>query len=376
MRIEALDMLGDWAAPQPLDRVLNEYRPLESRPQQAAAEALEPQLDLLMRAPEPVRLKAISVAAELGIRRIAGALAKQVGQRNRTGRARADALRALARLDAPTAVRLAEQLPLKQTRGELGLASLSVLADHAASESIDRFITATTSDDTEVQQRAWDILGKLPGERPTAAINRAVQQYLEGELDRRVQLNVLQAAEGRLPPATKTQLSAHRQALAGSDPLGPWLDALAGGDPQRGKALFFGKTELSCVRCHQVGRTGGQVGPKLTTIGSQRDPRYLLESICLPDAKIAKGFETAVIVDVEGQIHGGIVKNETDQFVELVLPDGSLRQIPQAEIEARRKGNSSMPADLVKLMSMRELRDLVAYLSSLKVDPRKPTDVE
>ncbi|WP_372899556.1 c-type cytochrome, partial [Stieleria sp.] len=144
----------------------------------------------------------------------------------------------------------------------------------------------------------------------------------------------------------------------------------------QGATLFFGKTELSCVRCHKVDRAGGEVGPNLTVIGKERDARYLLESICLPDAKIAKGFETAVIVDIDGRVHSGIVKSETDEVVELILADGSQQRILQDDIEVRRKGNSSMPADLTKHMTPRELRDLVAYLASLQVDPRAATDVE
>jgi quinoprotein glucose dehydrogenase len=33
-----------------------------------------------------------------------------------------------------------------------------------------------------------------------------------------------------------------------------------------------------------------------------------------------------------------------------------------------------MPEDLIKFMTPRELRDLVAYLASLKVDPRAETE--
>jgi hypothetical protein len=38
-------------------------------------------------------------------------------------------------------------------------------------------------------------------------------------------------------------------------------------------------------------------------------------------------------------------------------------------IEGRRDGLSSMPADLVKYLNRRELRDLVAYLKSLDGTP-------
>jgi len=93
---------------------------------------------------------------------------------------------------------------------------------------------------------------------------------------------------------------------------------------------------------------------------------YLLESICRPDAAIAKGFETTVIANDAGQVYSGIVRAEDDGFLELVQSDGQVRRIDTADIVARRTGKSAMPDDLIKQMTMRELRDLVAYLASLK----------
>lgn len=376
MRLEALDMLARWAQPDALDRVLGDYRPLEKRDGQLASKAIDPQIDLLMAAPENVRLKAIEVASELGIKKIAPALVQQIDDANRSSDSRAKALLALARLDAVAAIRLAEGFPAAETRGPLGLASLDVLAQAAAEKSMDRFIAATTNGDNRVQQKAWDILAVQKDTKSAAVISQAIDQYIAGELDARVQLNVIQAAQDRLGEDQAKQLAAKRKEIVSTDPLGPWLDSLAGGDPDQGGKLFFGKTELSCVRCHKVDRAGGEVGPNLTVIGKDRDARYLLESICIPDAKIAKGFETAVIVDIDGNITSGIVKSETDDFVELILNDGSQKRIDQDDIEVRKKGNSSMPADLIKHMTSRELRDLVAYLASLQVDPRAATDVE
>jgi quinoprotein glucose dehydrogenase len=375
MRLEALEMLSDWSEPGPLDRVLGDYRPLESRDKSLAVEALSPQVDLLMAAPEKIRLKTIEVASKLGIKKIANALAKQVNESTRAGIARGEALLALARLAPPQAVELAKKLPAK-TRGELGRAALTVLAAHDRDGSVERFVAAVGNSDLRIRQQAWDVLGELKTESASDAINAAVQRYLQGELDPKVQLNVLEAAQGRLGEDLQSRLSEYREQRLQSDPLGKWLDSLAGGDPEKGEQLFFTKTELSCVRCHKVGRNGGEVGPNLTTIGKDRDRRYLLESICLPDATVAKGFETAVIVDFDGKVYSGIVKTENDQAVELMLADGTQVKILQDDIELRRKGKSSMPADLIKHLNPRELRDLVAYLASLKVDPRSAGDVE
>ncbi|WP_235908345.1 PVC-type heme-binding CxxCH protein [Roseiconus nitratireducens] len=375
MRIEALDMLSSWGSPDPLDRVLGDYRPLEPRDAVIAAKALEPQIDLLMTAPERVRLKAIDVASQLGIKKIAGALAKQVGQESRAADSRGKALVALARLEPSVAVDMARKIPADQG-GPLGLAALTVLADHAAESSVQRFVGATKTGDLKSRQKAWDTLGKLKLPEAQTAIRDAVNAYVAGQLSPEVQLEVLRAAQGRLGDALQQKLQSHRQTIAQEDPLATWLDSLSGGDPQRGSELFFNKTELSCVRCHKVDRAGGEVGPELTTIGKQRDARYLLEAICLPDAKVAEGFETAVIIDIDGRVFSGIVKSETDDYVELMLNDGTQQRILQDEIEARRKGKSSMPADLIKHLTPAELRDLVAYLGSLKVNRRGEGEVE
>jgi quinoprotein glucose dehydrogenase len=60
------------------------------------------------------------------------------------------------------------------------------------------------------------------------------------------------------------------------------------------------------------------------------------------------------------------VRSETEEYIDLIKADGTQVRVLIDEIVARRRGQSAMPADLIKYMSLRELRDLVAYLSSLK----------
>jgi quinoprotein glucose dehydrogenase len=259
---------------------------------------------------------------------------------------------------------------------ELLVAALGVLWEHDATASINKFIEATQSRNLMVRQLAWDLLAQSDSDAATTAILNGVQSYLQGELPLDVQLNVLEAAKGRLDEASEAAVSEHQRALAEGDTLGPWLVAMEGGDVERGRRLFFENTRLSCLRCHKVDRAGGEVGPELTVIGKTKDRRYLLESICLPNAQVAKGFETATILNNSGQTFTGIVKAETDEYLELIQSDGSQIRIPQEEVEARRKGKSSMPDDLTTQMSQRDLRDLVAYLASLQVDPAAVTGEE
>ncbi len=380
MRIEALDMLANWERPDPRDRVINVYRATTPRPRKEAADALTPQIEILMTSQDGVREKAIEVASGLGIRKITPMLVQRASDPKQKISSRASALKALAKLDPAVAVKLANDVPLTPAN-ELVSASLEVLAKNDASNSSAKFVEATQSRSTAVRQLAWDILGDLSAVEADEAIKKGLEKYFDGSLARDVELNVIEAGQkkidqGRFGPEISARLKEHMATISDTNPLGPWMASMEGGDIGRGSKLFFEKTELSCLRCHKVDRAGGEVGPNLTVIGKARDRRYLLESICLPDAKIAEGFETAVIANDSGQVVSGIVKSEDDDFIELIQNDGSQARIATEEIVARRKGKSSMPDDLTKHMTARDLRDLVAYLVSLQVDPRADSDVE
>jgi quinoprotein glucose dehydrogenase len=122
------------------------------------------------------------------------------------------------------------------------------------------------------------------------------------------------------------------------------------------------------VRCHKLEGTGGEVGPALDGIASQmgKDRKYLLEAIVLPSAKIAQGYETAVLTLADGRVVSGVVKEDTKKQVKLLTAEAKELVIPTEDIESRRSGPSAMPDDLHKKLSRRELRDLVAFLAALK----------
>lgn len=375
LRVEAIDMLANWGKAEPCDRVLNAYRPLPARSAAAAPQALSPQIEILMASEESVREKAIEVAAILGIKKIVPLLVARVEDNDLTPSIRASSLLALSRLDRVQAVALSRKVNLLPAN-ELLLGALNVLSKYDAKQSMGKFVKATQSRNREVRQLGWDLLARSKSAESVTTIIAGVQAYLDGSLPQDVHLNVIEASREKLDASLQEALVEHGRTLAEQDALGPWLVALEGGDADKGRRVFFEKTQLSCVRCHKVDRAGGEVGPNLTTIGKEKDRRYLLEAICLPDAQVAKGFETAVIADDAGQVYTGIVKSDTDDFVELIAADGSQKRILVEEIVARRKGKSSMPDDLIKYMTLRELRDLVAYLASLKVDPRADDDTE
>ena len=142
-------------------------------------------------------------------------------------------------------------------------------------------------------------------------------------------------------------LAKYEAGLDAADPLSPFRETLAGGDVERGRRVFFEKTEVSCVRCHKIGGQGGEVGPDLSALGGTKPIEYLLEAIALPNKVVAENFESVTVFDLEGRVHSGVLKLRNEQEVRLITPEGDLKIIPMSEVDEILPGKSAMPEDLV-----------------------------
>jgi quinoprotein glucose dehydrogenase len=178
-----------------------------------------------------------------------------------------------------------------------------------------------------------------------------------------VRLDLLEAAAHRSDEKVRALLARYDDARSKDDPLGPYREALEGGNARRGRQIFFEKDEVSCLRCHKIQNRGGEVGPELTNIGAKQNREYLLEALVAPNRQIAQGFETLVVAKTDGQIVAGILKSDDGESLQLLSPEGAPIAVPKRDIEAQTKGISAMPADLVNSLSKSELRDLVEFLA-------------
>lgn len=155
------------------------------------------------------------------------------------------------------------------------------------------------------------------------------------------------------------------QALS-SDDLRRLEEQTSGGDPIRGRLVFFG-AKAACFACHTVAGAGGQVGPDLTKIGGIRNQRDLLESIALPSQTLARGFETYDVETSDGHILQGVLHRETAEHIWLRLADRSERRVPRSDVTVMAPSKQSiMPEGLLKKLALQEQADLLAYLLSLK----------
>ncbi len=366
-KLEALEMLETWNKPGQLDRVMNRYLPLDDRDMQPAKEALQAHFAQILLGSSAVQTKAVEVASKVGIEGVSDILRGYVRNAESPVALRKQALAGLVAIEkegaAPEVVSL-----LKDSSPQLRSAALRYYAKLDPSAAITSLKNAIASNEVIERQAAWDALSTIDNDAATSLIHEGLKDYIAGKLPPDVWLNVIEAAEGRASSADRAKLAEFETQVAATDALAQYRDCVIGGDAEAGSKLFFTKTELSCVRCHKVRDTGGEVGPKLTEIGKNKDNRYLLEAIVNPDAKIAENFETVVLLTEDDELISGILRKETDSSIELMDADGKLVTVDADAVVSRKKGKSSMPADLIKHLSRRELRDLVAYLSSLKGD--------
>ena len=129
--------------------------------------------------------------------------------------------------------------------------------------------------------------------------------------------------------------------------------------------MIFQGPAAQCTRCHNFGTgPGASVGPPLRTIASRLAREQLLEALVDPSARIAPGFGPVQVTLKNGKRTFGTLLEETDAFITVDAGSGPAR-ILKSDIAHRVNGPSAMPP-MGSILTRREIRDVVEYLSTLK----------
>ncbi|HWE03653.1 MAG TPA: PVC-type heme-binding CxxCH protein [Tepidisphaeraceae bacterium] len=373
IRVEALNDLGAWADPSPLDRVMNMYRPLPKRDETVARDAAGLAVSRILHPSAPgapasnaVRVAAVSLIKKLKINDTA-VLFELISAKTYPAELRAEALNALTDRDdpkLPEAVKIALADSAPKFR-EQAIRSLARLPDTTA-ELVHFLDTGSIGE----RQAALAALAEVKDPAAEQALAQAMDKLAVGEWKPELQLDLIEAARKRNAPGLVSSLQKYEASLSKADPLAEYRVALAGGNAENGRAIFD-RSDASCVRCHMIRRQGGIVGPALDGVGARQTREYLLESIVFPNAKIAPGFETAVLRLKDGKAVTGVVKKDAPNEILLIDSNGQTIAVDPGQVQSRTRGVSAMPEGFGKTLPMRDLRDLVEYVASLKTTPGK-----
>ena len=394
LRREALAYLAEWTAPDRLDRVTGRLRPAaewaaaspinEIRDGEVVRydfelkELLTGYAPVLLRdpaggrsggnveppAPPAVLADALDLLAQY---EIAAALpdARRLAEDPATpAKVRVTALNAVDTLADPADSVAVAKRALTAENPAVRAAARAVLVRRDPAGAVASLSEAVATGEAVERQAAVAALAGLRSPEADAVLKTWLDKLLAGDAPAEVTLELLEAADSREDGGLGEYLSMYEDSR-GPDKLDAWTESLSGGDPEAGKEIFFGRSAASCRRCHIAEGSGGAVGPALDGIAAKRDRKYLLESIVNPDAKIAEGYATAVVLTDDGRVRTGVLRADTEAAVTLVMPTGEEVVIPAETVLDRAVGTSAMPADIPDALSKREMRDLVAYLATL-----------
>jgi putative heme-binding domain-containing protein len=128
--------------------------------------------------------------------------------------------------------------------------------------------------------------------------------------------------------------------------------------------------QRSCRACHRVGNDGAVYGPDLSDVGKRLSREEILQSILFPNRKVEEKYRATNIYTDDGKAVSGLVLEEDDREVSLLLGQGTVQKIPKGTIEERRQIDvSSMPERLNESMSGNEFIDLLEYLARQQTTP-------
>ena len=218
--------------------------------------------------------------------------------------------------------------------------------------------------DISAKQRVIEHISLSESSRAGKILLELIERYEEDELPDALSLDLIEHGRRTKHVAVKTRLQKIRERLDENEPLGANVLALTGGNQKEGRRVFE-QHAAQCIRCHRINEFGGQAGPDLSHIGSQIPDREILEAMLDPQARIAPDYGMTQITLTDGELIEGSILDDAPNKIRLRLADGSEVQLDREKIATIAPAASGMPP-MGELLTPLELRDLTAYLSSLK----------
>ena len=365
---EAFTALLAFTEPPRLDLVDGVARQYEPRDAAAIAAVVQPRVaDLLALTDPDQKAAGIELMVKLTLQVDAPALRSIIADAKAKPTQRVGALRLMAAQHASDAA-FAETLALTATKtspAELRMESLVQTFGQQKDRAVTEASRVLEQGSLKEKQAALKLLSTNATKPAETLMDTWLQRLAAGKVEPSLKLDVLEASAAF--PALAERLNTHQQ----SRTTAPRDDLIEGGDATNGKDIVTNHLGANCIACHTVeAKEGSQVGPILKTIGGQRTKAELLESLLNPVAKIVPGYGLVSITMKDGNNHAGALFKEDKTAVTLRLADGTEKKLPRAQITMQTPPVSMMPP-MLGILTPREVRDVVAYLSSLKPSKSK-----
>lgn len=368
MRAEAIQTISTWAKPSVLDRVDGRLRGEVTRNEEEVKGKTSGALTALLNDRDSsVRINAVKAVSKLKISQAASALLALL-KTDRESSIRAESLKALAAMgDAQIGDAIKIAIADKDKRVRVAgidlIPKLNISKDLMVSLLSDVINTKTT----EEKQAALLTLGTLPVQNSQKVFDDLLQKMSAGKLPSDVYLELSEAIDSAGSQELTTKLEAIRGRLSPDSVNAAYAGSLNGGDPDKGRSIFFRNQSAQCIRCHSYDDRGGNAGPRLNGVAARLTREQLLESLIKPSARLAPGFGTVTLQMKDGKTIIGTLNGETNSSITVKTGENKNEVISKDKVSKRTDAPSSMP-DMKLVLSKKEIRDVVSWLAGLKED--------
>lgn len=371
VRQEALRLIGEWAAPFPADQLTGIWRPLPQRDVKTFQPTLLKTLPELLLTENFVLTAALEWIEKYDLKvptLTEDALRGLVANSKLPESARALALNLLIKNQPKTHAKFLAEVA-KDGSDEVAIAALTAIAKLSPDVALPTLAAAVNATEGSRASKTWAIIGLIQNEGADEIFVKALEALKQSQGVSPTAIEMLEAARERKSPAVIAALADYDQALSAiNDPLVKWNISLEGGDPETGAELFASHPASECMRCHKAEdghSAGGETAPNLAGIGTRhQDRRFFLEAIMQPSAKIAPGFGAVGMDFKNGATLTGNLIAEASEHLD-VMVDGKLLRVLRSDLADFTPPVSPMPS-MANALNPRELRDMIAWLASLK----------
>ncbi len=363
LRGEALATIASWHEPSPLDRVDGRYRGYFKRDINLVKQKIEPEVTTFLSDSNPDILVGISdVLKQLNITSHNKTLFS-IMKSHTSPKAKAAALEALTLLNFEN-IENAIKIGMSDKNQNVRSVAINALPHLKMSkENLPDIVTPIFKyGSVRDQQSILKTLKNLPIENTQLILKNLLKKAKNKTLSRSVTLDLFETVETSKSAELIELLNGIRDK---SNVLSNYSEVLYGGKHRSGFNIFNYNATAQCVRCHAVNGAGGDVGPPLDNIANVLNRQEILEALVVPSKRLAPGYGNVILTLDNEQTVVGILEKETKNELTLRTSEAEPLIIAASRIKHRENVISSMPP-MGQLLSKRELRDLITYLSSLK----------
>lgn len=132
------------------------------------------------------------------------------------------------------------------------------------------------------------------------------------------------------------------------------------GNPEQGKAIFFGKG--GCSQCHMIAGQGGFIASDLTEFARAHSGEQVRSAVLAPSAGKKRPVELATAILHDGARYVGRVRNEDNFSLQLQSLDGTFRLIAKSDLQNLEYDPQPMMPNFASTFTQGELNDLASFL--------------